>query len=254
MTTFNDNERFASLLSQIGIGLQTDHLKLLGDFAYDVDELEIESYLLDELCAVKHTAADRNEFWETIVPMISPNSFSEKLLSYLYSERIAIMELCHKEWSDKWLEKFAEFDDAPLYTLIKRYFLENKYSEEQFIRMAKKHIISNDHLFAYILDMYPFSGKLLRLLQLGMLHGEKKVQDLVESYLNAVRCATTVSPIEIANIYEKYKTDFRVLLGVASNPFSPMDILQTLTRISDCKKAKEIRIRSARTLSVAKET
>ena len=57
---------------------------------------------------ITHFRGSENEddVWDQLLSMLSPNNIPDEVLEYLIEKKIALMQLCHMDLSDKWLEKF----------------------------------------------------------------------------------------------------------------------------------------------------
>ena len=224
-------------------------LKLLENLSV-TEEISINSQIQDELRNRLKATIMEEEIWDTLLPILPPNELSEDLLKYLITNNIATVTLAHLQLPDKWLLKLAIYDDAPLYTLAKRYYLSKEYTSLDFLHFYKQHLQSKSDIVLYLLDAYPKAEKrsLLIFTCTNDRHFEK--QEAVQWHQEADRVQGLTASNELSSVYQKHPNNGIILKQMAANYFTPDEILLELTAIKGIPYASEIRKISSNTLTV----
>ncbi|MBQ6707603.1 MAG: hypothetical protein IJM97_01485 [Clostridia bacterium] len=206
---------------------------------------------------ITHFRGSENEddVWDQLLSMLSPNNIPDEVLEYLIEKKIALMQLCHMDLSDKWLEKLSEYDDAPIYTMFKRYYLSDNYSEEDFANFYQKYISAKYlYISMHFLGLYTEAKKRKLLLSLCANDDEIEDKNELELYMIAEQIKTTTDEKAILKAYEKYNDVGIVLQSIAKNHFAPCVILSELCSIKGVKNAASIRKISKETLKTKQST
>jgi hypothetical protein len=188
--------------------------------------------------------------WDCLLPIIKPDELSEEVFLYLSENRISLLTLCHMQLRDEWLMKLTEYDDAPVYTLAKRYYLSDKYSSLDFFEFYNQYLRGRDDISLYLLDIYGKVDK--RGLLIFLCSNNEKFEDTerLQWYRVADRVQGLTSGADIQSIYKEYQTVGVVLLEIANNYFTPKEILLELLSVKGILYANKIRKNSEKTLKL----
>ena len=188
--------------------------------------------------------------WDRLLSIMEPSELSEDLLNHFIENKISLLTLCHMELQDKWLMKLIIYDDAPLYTLAKRYYLSEEYSSVDFLKFYNQYLRNRNDISLYLLDVCRSAvkrGLLLFVCLIDEKFGDKeKVQ--WHQIADQVRVLTTSK--DIASIYKEYLNVGIVLYEIANNYFTPEEILLELSSVKGILYAREIRKISKNTLQL----
>ena len=213
----------------------------------------IKPSVIEELLSEQSEVALDDEFWREFIPIIKTESLSDRAISLLYNSKVANIEMAHKNLPDKWLEKYAIFDNAPIYKLIARYFTEECYSVEQFYIFASKYLLSNTEYYCFALEEYTCSKKWLLLVHFGLISENKEISNIAEKHLEILQIAISKDSNSIVDAYKNNKDEPLMLLAIAGNVFTPKEILLELASIKGIKNASKIREKSLDTFKIVKK-
>ena len=208
------------------------------DVQYDLKNISIE-FLFKIFENNQYMQIDE-ETWECILEKVDfelPNV----VFDYLIDNELAIMSLCHMSLLDEQLKRLVSFDDAPLYTLAKRYVTLDKYTDYDFISFYNEYLSFNDVLCIHLLDIYNNSSKRNLLISLCDENDNFIYKDVIQEYKISNMMRGETSSEMISKIYSEYKQSSIVLLAIAGNLNTPYSILEELSLISGIKNAKSIR-------------
>ncbi len=62
----------------------------------DFDEATVDQHLLNQVISIVEHDPRKNDFWETLLPCLSCESFNEKSLVYFFQNQLGIPSMCHK--------------------------------------------------------------------------------------------------------------------------------------------------------------
>ena len=151
---------------------------------------------------------------------------------------------------DKWLFKLINYDDAPLYTLSKRYYLMNKYSDSDFVQFYNQYLFCKQEILQNLLERNRDANR-RKLLMFLCLHDERiDDKSQIQYHQVADEIRISLESHVIVNAYEKYRTNGIVLREIADNYYTPSEILNKLSVIKGVSFANEIRRKSKITLQI----
>ena len=183
-----------------------------------------------------------------------PEEISEDVLAYLIQNNISSLALCHMQLQDKWLKKLVVFDDAPLYTLAKRYYLLEKYSPLDFLQFYNQYLRNRDDVSMHLLDLYKTADKRGLLIFLCSNNTNFENAEMLKWHQVADQVRVLTNSEEITTIYKAYQNIGIVLTEIAGNYFSSEDILLELLSIKGITHANKIRKASENTLKLKRES
>lgn len=214
-------------------------------------DLMVDEDLIKKWIGIYENREQEEQFWDLMIPIISEKSFTDNLLDYFLNRKISCISLAHKELPDKWLKKLIVFDDAALYQLVVRYYTDENICSYNFVDIARRYIISSIDIFSYLNELYRSSKQTL-LLHLGRLSSDKQVYDYANNYIKAMRFKYCTDINEISTEYENNKENVALLLTLAENILTPMDILYDIEKITNIKYAAKIRKIARETIRIKK--
>lgn len=192
------------------------------------------------------------DVWEKLLSCVSAEQIPDEIICYLIQKKYALMSLCHLPLADKWLKQLIAYDDAPMYTLAQRQFLNDQYSFSDFICFYKEFLYENDDIALYLLEMYKNAKKYDLLLFLCSNNQYFNNKEKLQWYIVANQIKTTTDPQMIADKYKEYQKVGVVLLSIVHNYFAPNDILVELASLKGIANAAKIRKISEETLKLKK--
>ena len=215
----------------------TNHFNYL-----NLPQTYIASDKLDAVMLKLKDTFGESDFWDFILPILDSKSLSDKVIQYLINNNICITTLGHMNLSEKWLIKLAPIVEEALFTLSQIYYLNNSYSLLKFQKLLN-HFRENSSLFYYLLHIEPnnwekwkwlifYSNKYVK---------DSAIQNLSQNILLSEVLSKTNDIVYLTEQYQKNTTNPYILLGLASNFFTPNEILSNLIKISSVKYAKKIR-------------
>ena len=216
---------------------------------FDTDEMiSVNSQLQKELIERLSKNELEEDVWNCLLSSILPENLSEEVLNYLLHNHICLQTLCHMPLQDKWLKKLSTYDDAPLYTLTKRYYLSKEYSELEFLQFYNQYLWNKDDISLHLLDIYSNADK--RGLLIFLCSNNKKFEnkERLQWYRVAERVRGITNSADIQSIYEEYQNIGIVLSEIASNYFTSTEILLELLSVKGILYANKIRKKSEKTL------
>lgn len=217
------------------------------DTFYDLDNVNIDPDKIDAITEMNTDFLKSDAFWDPLISVLHEKSLSEKTIHFLYRNELAVTAMCHKKLPDKWLRRYARFDEEPLYIMADRYM---KCDDAESDRFIMEFAIRSENIFEYMLDHLEFSTKWEKMIFAGVHYGnsEIKARALLEMKLFEIK--NTVDEDLIRNAYELHSNEGNWLLCIASNLNTPMNILENLQKIQNIKHAKMIRSKCRETLRV----
>ena len=148
------------------------------------------------------------------------------------------------------MKKLSVYDDAPIYTLAKKIFLGNNYSDLDFVDFYQQYLDDKGDISIYLLDTFEDSKKRNLLLYLCSQNDKFEYQTKLEWYSIAEQLKSMANEEQITEMYEKYQDVTVILLSIAGNLFTSEDILLKLSTLKGVNGANEIRKRSLKVLRV----
>lgn len=205
---------------------------------------QIQNELMNRLAGNRF----EEDVWDRLLSIMSPNELSEGLLNYLIQNQISLLRLCHLPLQDKWLMKLIDYDDAPLYTLAKRFYLSDQYSPLEFLQFYKQYLHSKNDISLHLLDVYRNAVKRRLLLFLCLNDKEFEDKEKLQWYQIADQVRGVSNSKDITCIYKEYLNVGIVMTEIASNYFTSEEILLELSSAKGIQHASEIRKLSKNTL------
>lgn len=216
------------------------------------DSVSLRSETLNKMTLRLAGNAHEEEIWDNILSVIPVDEIPNELIEYLIKKDISLLSLCHLPLEDKWLMKLMDYDDAPLYTLAKRYYLSDKYSMLDFSKFYQQYMRSNSSVSTHLLELYGNTDKRSLLIFLCQNNKEFKDKEKLEWNIVADQVKVSAESDNIADVYQKYKNVGVIMLAIAGNLFSPDNILAELSLVKGVSYATEIRKTSKETLKLRK--
>jgi hypothetical protein len=240
--------RLNEILSKDG-DIAAEILRMCEDF--DIGEMislnhKIQNELKDRLA----TNTLEEDVWDCLLSIMKPDELSEDVFNYLNENRISMMTLCHMKLRDEWLMKLVAYDDAPVYTLAERYYLSDKYSSIDFLKLYNQYLYEKDDISLHFLDVYGKVDK--RGLLIFLCSNNEKFEDAekLQWYRVADQVHGSTNSADIKSIYKEYQTAGIVLAEIANNYFTPKEILLELISVKGILYANKIRKNSEKTLKM----
>ena len=213
------------------------------------DEITIDKLLLNKVISIIDQNTQKKDFWESLIPYLSSDSFNDNSLAYFFQNDLGSIAMCHKQLSDEWLLKYSAFDDEPLFILADRYRSDD-CSKSKFINFIETYVIKHANLYEYIVENYPYGEKWKLTVILGAKCCDSTIRKTANDQLECFTISNTHDIERIKEAYENHKSDAQWLLGIAGNPATPLDILHEMAGISGVKFAKKIRILSSEMIAL----
>lgn len=200
--------------------------------------IKIDPEIIDSLIESGNQLTMNNDFWCSLIHVISEKSLSNKAIGFLFRKRFAVMEMSRKNLSDYWLKKYSEFSLEPLRTLGGRYIHEE--DDRNFVDYAMKYAVKSEQLYAYLIECVPNSLKLRKLLFIGIHCKNERIQTLAKERTEIIRIGMSDNVEEIQSAFHVHSKDAGWLLSIAGNPYTPPDILDQLCNTSTETLDKDI--------------
>lgn len=207
----------------------------------------VDPQYIDSLIETGSELLLSEDFWCSVVDAITADSLSEKAISFLYRHKIAVIRMCHQRLPKKWLIKYSEFDDEPLYILADRYIQE---SDKCFAEFVMKYVLNSEPIYRYLTKHVTYSSKWKTLVFLGMHSENCKIRTFAKDCSDIFQIGISVDAEQIRSAYEEHKRDPEWLLSIAANPNTPLDVLKDLNSISQIQQAKKIRMAAKQTIDL----
>ena len=188
------------------------------------------------------------EVWDTLLPMLSPDEIADAVFDHLLQNKLSLLTLCHMPLQDEWLLKLTAYDDAPLHTLAKRYYLSDAYSASDFARFYDRYLRSREDIALHLLDIYGNVCKRSLLIRLCSENSAFAYKEELLWHSVADRVRSLTDSTEIAPLYREYRNAGTVLAAIAANSFTPEEILRELQNVKGIANAKKVRKNAANTL------
>lgn len=185
------------------------------------------------------------EFWEIILDVVSEKSLSNRTIRFLYDNKFAAIAMCHKQLPDKWLKKYSEYDDEPLFILADRSM---QRDDNTFMKFVKEYAVYNESVFQYIIDVLPYSEKWKKMIFFGSVCGVDRIRFISMEALELFEISLSANVDQIREVLDAHSNDGKYLLKIAENPNTPIDLLEKLTSVKNVGLAKQIRMKSSETL------
>ena len=217
----------------------------------NIDEMvSLNPQLLNELKDRLATNKMEEDVWDSLLSIMSPDELSEDILNYLIQNRISLTRLCHMQLQDKWLIKLISCDEAPLYTLAKRYYLSDKYSLLDFLQFYNQYLLNKSDVCLHLLDIYGNADKRGLLIFLCSKNEDFEHKKMLQWHRVADQVRGLTNSTDIKSIYKEYQNVSIVLAEIASNYFTSEEILLELLSAKGIKYANTIRKNSEETLKL----
>lgn len=236
------------ILSKAG-DVAAEILQMCEDFTTD-EMISLNFQLQNELRIRLATNKLEEDVWDRLLSIMSPNELSEDVLNYLIRNHISLPMLCHMQLKDKWLMKLMAYDDAPVYTLARRYYLSDKYSSEDFLQFYNQCLRNKDDISLHLLDVYSQADKRGLLIFLCSNNKDFEHKERLQWYRVADQVRGITNSADITSIYKEYRNVGIVLTEIASNYFTPEEILLELLSVKGILYANKIRKNSEKTLKL----
>lgn len=180
-------------------------------------------------------------FWEKTLFYISSKSLSKDFINYLINNQIAIEVLGHMPLKDDFLWELVDLVDEAIITLGKRYYLESKYSENDFVfflaRFKRYHWLWNN-----LLNIDLITNKIKNKLLIKNLFLLTDFDDLKGLVIDTNKEKLLIKTKNIKLIMKYYNSkEGKFLKAIAQNLYTPIDVLKELVNINNVKFAKQIR-------------
>ena len=236
------------ILSKDG-DIATEILEVLEDFNTG-EAVSLNSKLQNELKTRLSMNPMEEEVWGVLLSIIQMDELSEDVLSDLIRDRISLTTLCHMKLQDKWLMKLMAYDDAPVYTLAERYYLSDEYSPEDFLKFYNQCLRNKEDISLHLLDVYGQAEKRGLLIFLCFHNRDFAYKEKIQWYRVADQVRGMTNSAEIQAVYEEYRKIGVILTEIASNYFTPKEILLELVSVKGILYANKIRKNSEKTLKL----
>ena len=236
------------ILSKDG-DIATEILEVLEDFNTG-EAVSLNSKLQNELKTRLSMNPMKEEVWDALLSIMQADELSEDVLNYLIRNHISLPMLCHMQLKDKWLMKLMAYDDAPVYTLARRYYLSDEYSSEDFLQFYNQCLRNKDDISLHLLDVYSQADKRGLLIFLCSNNKDFEHKERLQWYRVADQVRGITNSADITSIYKEYRNVGIVLTEIASNYFTPEEILLELLSVKGILYANKIRKNSEKTLKL----
>lgn len=213
-------------------------------------EMDMRNDYMDTINVKMDEKNKDEQMWDEILECINPDEVSDDFFEYLLSNEISIMTLCHMKLKDEWLFKLVDYDDEPIYTLAERYYLGNEYTIRDFISFYKKYLMKQPNICLWLLQIEATDDKKKLLQYLNNYY--QSSCDAVRKALLGEYVKNCMDSEEIENIYYQHIHEGVVLVAIAGNLYTPLEILSELTYASGVQFASKIRKCSRETLMIKK--
>lgn len=231
-----------------------------GDIASDIIQIcenldaditvSLDPALQNELRIRLETNTLEEAAWDNLLPVMDPNELSEDVFNYLVQNRISLLTLCHMQLNDECLMKLTAYDEAPVYTLAERYYLSDKYSESDFLKFYEKYLRDRGDISLHLLDVYGKTAKRGSLIFVCSNNEKFEDREKLQWHRVADQVQGLTNGTDIRSVYKEYQTAGVVLAEIASNCFTPNDILSELLSVKGILHASKIRRNSEKTLKL----
>ena len=213
--------------------------------------LLIDASIQDTIMNHLKDSTKETDIWERLLLLLEPSLISDNVIEYLIKKKTLLTELCHMELPDHWLKKLIPYDQMPLITLARRYYLSENHSPEEFCLLFSDYLSGHPDIIVELLNYYPEAGKRDLLIHLCR---KTTVADNHEIALSLIADEVRSSSDSgiIRRYYENYSHEGRVLLEIANNINADSQLLNVLANIKDVRFAKKIRRASRETLAKQK--
>ena len=236
------------ILSKDG-DVATEILQALEDFNTG-EAVSLNPKLQNELKNRLSMNPMKEDVWDRLLSIMSPNELSEDVLNYLIRNHISLPMLCHMQLKDKWLMQLMAYDDAPVYTLAERYYLSDEYSPEDFLQFYNQCLRNKEDISLHLLDIYGHAKKRGLLIFLCSNHKDFAYKEKLQWHRVADQVLKMTNSEDIQAVYEKYRKIGVVLIEIANNYFTPKEILLELVSVKGILYANKIRKNSEKTLKL----
>ena len=236
------------ILSKDG-DIATEILEVLEDFNTG-EAVSLNSKLQNELKTRLSMNLMKEEVWDALLSIMQADELSEDVLNYLIRNHISLPMLCHMKLQDKWLMQLMAYDDAPVYTLARRYYLSDEYSSEDFLQFYNQCLRNKDDISLHLLDVYSQADKRGLLIFLCSNNKDFEHKERLQWYRVADQVRGITNSADITSIYKEYRNVGIVLTEIASNYFTPKEILLELVSVKGILYANKIRKNSEKTLKL----
>lgn len=229
--------------------IETAEQSMTEDCNYlDIPQIHIIPDKLEAIMMKFQNTPKEADIWDFLLSYIDSESLSDKVIQYLIDNNICITALGHMILSEKWLLKLAPVIEEALFTLAQTYYLNSSYPLIKFQKLLNQ-FHNNLTLFHRLLHIKPTDWEKWRWLiyYSNNFVKDTAVQNLSQDILLSEILSKTNDIDYLILQYQKHESNPYVLLGIASNFFTPDEILEKLAEISNIKYAKDIRCEALKT-------
>lgn len=198
---------------------------------------------------LQHHAEDENKIWENIVMEIPYEVLSDEVITHLYRNHIADIELAHLPLSDKWLRKYSKYDDEAAINLGKRMYSDGRYSALTFFEFLSEYRNNGRVLEILLRSLMVDFAKANALMMICDASNDEYIKGLSENVRKYVQISFTTDIELIEKMYSEWH-DSNVLMAISQNANTPESILNELTNLRKTKDASTIRVNAANTLRI----
>ena len=240
--------RISGILSEYD-DIAPEILQLCNDFSTD-EMFSLNPQLQNELKDRLSTNKMEEDVWDSLLSILPPNELSEDVINYLVQNQIALSRLCHMQLQDKWLMKLISYDEAPLYTLARRYYLLDEYSPMVFLQFYNQYLRNKNDVCLHLLDIYKNADKQGLLIFLCSKNENFENKEMLQWYQVANQVRGFTNSTDIETIYKEYQNVGIILTEIASNYYTSEEILLELLSAKGIKYASSIRKKSEENLKL----
>lgn len=222
-----------------------------GDYIIPQELIYILNELNIDINAVNKMSSEE-EFWEEYLSSVPDNDLNDVLLNYLYKKGYCAILLAHKRLPDKWLEKYSFYDDQAIYTLMERRYCQDNYTYSDFINTFIKYIDFQCNISIHLLE-HKQSSKRRLLIYLLQVSNRPDLNDIGLRYALFDLSLCETNQTKLNELYQTYKDNRLVLLGLSQNIFLPYNILEYISHVTGMPSARKIRKYSLETMKKKKD-
>ena len=205
--------------------------------------------IFEKVISAVDVSKDKICFWETILPYLSEKVMYDSCFHYFVANQIGLIILAHMPLDNQKLKILSKYVQEALFTLMKRYYTLDEYSEKIFCEELNRYL--DDDLLEQLLLLKPSS--------------EMKEAILLFSYekSNSSNVVRKVQKIQHSKIV-KVSSDIQLLteaflsgddldyLSLSCNLHTPLNILEQLAHVKNVKNSSYIRKNSLQTMQIKK--
>lgn len=218
-------------------------LKDLLDTSKKLNDENIVEKIINHFDKVKN----KEEIWDLLLDYIEPGAINDVSFNYFLTNEISIIKLSHMELSDDFLKKLSDNSEEAYLTLAKRFFFNECYSVNEFIKLLMKCQYESVFLNIFLSEKtISYKGLIIHEIINNniLLSDEFKILSQRIRYAKHLYC--TNNEKELKNAYEN--GDYIYMMAISQNIYTPDYVLKALSRINNIKYASRIRQKSTQTL------